>query len=95
MSDENKNRPRETGHKQGKIEMNTKAIPTDKFGKVYYGPKTTAQAEAEIRSIVESESEMPIEVQSSASQIAADLASRMETAGYTRAASNLRLQYGV
>jgi hypothetical protein len=75
--------------------MSTKTIPTDKNGNVYYGPKTAAAAELEVARIVDNESDMPIEVQTSTAQIVASIAANMERAGYTKATSNLRKAYSV
>jgi prophage DNA circulation protein len=62
---------------------------------VYYGPKTVAQAEAEVARIVESESALPIESQTATSEIVLGLAEKMNRAGYTKAARKLQTQYDV
>lgn len=74
--------------------MSTRQLPTDKNGNVYYGPKTVAQAESQIASICDAESELPLDVQSDARTLASEIAEKMKRAGYTRAASNLLKQYG-
>lgn len=61
--------------------MSTQILPTDKSGRVYYGPKTTKEADEAMEAIRETGSR--------ADQIAAErkLLSRIRAAGYTRVAA--------
>jgi hypothetical protein len=58
---------------------NTKTLPTDKNGNVYYGPRTMAGAKEQIQE----------------GRPAADVANMMEAAGHTGIARRIRKEYGV
>jgi len=58
---------------------NTRILPTDKNGNVYYGPRTMKEAEEQIE-----EGRPP-----------AEMAEMMEDAGFTGIANRIRKEYGV
>ena len=70
-------------------------IPTDKYGNVYYGPTTLAQAEREIASIADYENSLPDEVGRSMGAIATEVTEQLDRAGYSKIASALRTRYGI
>ena len=75
----------------------TSIIPTDKSGRVYYGPRTLAQAFETISDIaaMEQASGMPIEEQRAHCDIAVGVAGSMQAAGYSGVAARLRKHYGI
>ena len=58
---------------------NTTPLPTDRNGQIYYGPKTYAEAEAQIRD----------------GRPASEMADMMEGAGYTGIAARIRREYAI
>lgn len=57
--------------------MATKTLPTDKHGQVYYGPKTYAAAEQQIKE----------------GRPAQEVADMLDAAGYTGLARRIRAEY--
>ena len=67
---------------------NTKTLPTDKYGNVYYGPKTLGEAEKALRDMID-------EVGISKYDAAYYVASMAQKAGYTGVAARVRKAYGI
>ena len=69
---------------------NTRTIPTNKKGQVYYGPKTLKEA---IEQINEMRPSPEYSGQTGYRQAAVDVADMMEEAGYHRIATIIKLDY--
>ena len=70
----------------------TKAIPTDKRGNVYYGPRTYAAASETIDEISES---LRYQYELPTTEAARRIASVMDAAGYSGIANRIRKEWEV
>ena len=75
----------------------TQTLPTDRWGNVYYGPRTFAEAEETLSvlhtDMLENEKEDPDLARRQYRQEIADMADRLDAAGYPGVAARVRREY--